>query len=108
MHAGGGELVPCRSAAGLRLLVNPMDRHAPGEQVTLALRPEKVALKPGSGGTVELAMYVGTDTTYEVRLADESRIAVRLQNGLDGRAAFQVGDQVALDVAPGAARMLRD
>jgi spermidine/putrescine transport system ATP-binding protein len=107
VHAGGG-LVPCRSAAGLRLLVKPIDRHTAGEQVTLALRPEKVALKPGADARVELAMYVGTDTTYEVRLADDSRLAVRLQNGLDGRAAFQVGDQVALDVAPGAARMLRD
>jgi len=108
-HAPGGDgLVPCRAASGLRMLVRPMDRHAAGEQVTLALRPEKVALKPGSEARVELAMYVGTDTTYEVRLADDSRIAVRLQNGLDGRAAFQVGDPVALDVAPGAARMLRD
>jgi spermidine/putrescine transport system ATP-binding protein len=101
-------LVACRSAAGLELMVEPVGEHAAGQQVTLALRPEKIRLTPGGAGRVELSMYTGTDTSYEVRLADDSRVSVRLANGLDGRPAFQVGDQVAIDVAPGAARMLRD
>ncbi len=108
IQGGGDGLVPCRSPAGLEFMVQPVGEHAAGERVTLALRPEKIRLTPGGMGRVELSMYIGTDTNYEVLLTDESRIAVRLPNGLDGRPAFQVGDQVALDVAPGAARMLRD
>jgi len=73
------------------------------------VRPEKILLKAGGGlGTVAQTVYVGTDTNYEIRLSDSLRLNVRVQNAMDGRAQFAVGDKVGIDVPPGAARMLVD
>ena len=103
-----GDYVRCRCGGGLDLLASPISGVASGAKVTLALRPEKIQLKPGALGTVAQSVYVGTDTTSEVRLGDGSRISVRLQNAADGQAQFTVGDGVAVDVPAGAARMLQD
>jgi spermidine/putrescine transport system ATP-binding protein len=103
-----GDYVRCRCGGGLDLLASPIGGVASGAQVTLAVRPEKILLKPGELGTVAQTVYVGTDTNYEVRLGDGSRISVRLQNAADGHAQFTVGDGVAIDVPAGAARMLQD
>ena len=45
-HAG--DYVRCRCGGGLDLLANPIGGTAPGATVTLAVRPEKILLKPGS------------------------------------------------------------
>jgi spermidine/putrescine transport system ATP-binding protein len=104
-----GNFVRCRCAGGLDLLVTPSAGAAPGATVTLALRPEKIMPKAGGRtGRVEQTVYIGTDTTYDIRLADGSRINVRVPNALDGQAHFSVGENVGIDVAPGAARMLLD
>jgi spermidine/putrescine transport system ATP-binding protein len=103
-----GDYVRCRCGGGLDLLASPISGVASGAKVTLALRPEKIQLKPGALGTVAQTVYVGTDTNYDVRLGDGSRISVRLQNAADGQAQFAVGDGVAVDVPAGAARMLQD
>src|SRR6185312_4075982 len=99
-----GDYVRCRCGGGLDLLANPIGGTAPGATVTLAVRPEKILLKPGALGTIAQTVYVGTDTNYEVRLGDGSRISVRLQNAADGQAQFAVGDGVAVDVPAGAER----
>jgi spermidine/putrescine transport system ATP-binding protein len=104
-----GAFVHCRNDGGLELLVSPVNGVAGGAAVTLALRPEKIMLKPGGGiGTIAQAVYVGTDTNYDVRLADNTRLNVRVQNAVDGRSQFAVGDRVGIEVPPGAARMLQD
>jgi len=104
-----GELVHCSVEGGLDFLANPRGDPAPGAKVTLAIRPEKILLRPGGTvGTIAQAVYVGTDTNYEIRLADSLRLNVRVQNAMDGRAQFAVGDRVGIDVPPGAARMLED
>jgi spermidine/putrescine transport system ATP-binding protein len=103
-----GDYVRIRCGGGLDLLASPISGVAPGAKITLALRPEKILLKPGQLGTVSQIVYVGADTNYEVRLGDGSRINVRLQNTADGHAQFTVGDGVAIDVPAGAARMLQD
>ena len=103
-----GTYVRCRCGGGLDLLASPIGGVAHGATVTLAVRPEKILLKPGELGTVAQTVYVGTDTNYEVRLGDGSRISVRLQNAADGHAQFTVGDGVGIDVLPGSARMLQD
>ena len=107
-----GDYLRCRSAGGLDVLASPaanLSAAGAGAKVTLALRPEKITLKRGGEtGTVAQSVYVGTDTNYEVRLADSLRLNVRVQNAVDGRAPFAVGDKVGIDVPAGAARMLQD
>jgi spermidine/putrescine transport system ATP-binding protein len=104
-----GELVHCRAPGGLDFLASPMGSPAGGAKVTLAIRPEKILLKAGGSiGTIAQTVYVGTDTNYEVRLTESLRLNVRVQNAMDGRPQFAVGDKVGVDVPAGAARMLVD
>jgi spermidine/putrescine transport system ATP-binding protein len=106
---GEGEFVHCRVADGLDFLAHPTGNPATGAKVTLAIRPEKILLRAGGAtGTIAQTVYVGTDTNYEVRLAESLRLNVRVQNAMDGRAQFAVGDRVGIDVPVGAARMLLD
>ncbi|MEX2295801.1 MAG: ABC transporter ATP-binding protein [Dongiaceae bacterium] len=101
----------CRSDSGLEFDVVAIADVLPGNDVTLALRPEKIRLAKTdalSGAKVVQATYVGTDTNYVVELADTSRLEVRVQNALDGHQRFQVGDSVSIEVPTGAARMLID
>ncbi len=109
VDGNAGEFVHCRAVGGLDFLANPTANAAPGAKVTLAIRPEKIGLRSGGeAGTVAQTVYVGTDTNYELSLADGSRLVVRLQNAVDGRAQFAVGDKVGIEVPAGAARMLVD
>jgi spermidine/putrescine transport system ATP-binding protein len=104
-----GDYLRCRSAGGLDLLASPASNAGAGTRVTLAVRPEKITLKRnGEAGTVAQSVYVGTDTNYDVRLADNMRLNVRVQNAVDGRPQFAVGDKVGIDVPAGAARLLQD
>jgi spermidine/putrescine transport system ATP-binding protein len=101
-----GHLVRCRCMAGMEVLAVPVNGVADGAKARLAVRPEKIALRPGEAGIVAQAVYVGTDTNYDVELADKTRLNVRVQNAVDGRAQFAVGDRVGVELPPGAARML--
>jgi spermidine/putrescine transport system ATP-binding protein len=103
----------CRSDSGLEFDCATMGNPQAGGEVTLALRPEKIRLSKveaggGVSGKVVQATYVGTDTNYVIELGDGTRLDVRVQNALDGHARFQVGDRVAIEIPPGAARMLVD
>lgn len=80
-----------------------------GEPVTLVVRPEKIALTSsgrGLPGTVMSSMYLGTDTTYAVQVADDLTLEVRDPNA-SGSARFGAGDTVCVGIAPGAARVLQ-
>ncbi|MGH6931769.1 MAG: ABC transporter ATP-binding protein [Dongiaceae bacterium] len=102
-------LLRCRSKSNLAILASPLEGAAVSDHATLAVRPEKIMLKAGGAdGTVTEAVYVGTDTNYEVRLADDSRLNVRVQNSMDGGSQFDVGDKVGIEIPAGAARMLVD
>lgn len=99
----------CRGVGGLEFLASATNYAPAGAKVTLAIRPEKIVVRsPGNDGTIAQTVYVGTDTNYDVRLTDNSRLNVRVQNNLDGRAQFRVGDPVGIDVPVGAARLLQD
>jgi spermidine/putrescine transport system ATP-binding protein len=80
-----------------------------GQQVTLAIRPEKISLlrmdqTPPAGnrsvvvaGEIREAIYIGTDTRYQVEMAPEVRLFVRMQNyGNRYDPSFQVGDAVQM------------
>jgi len=101
-------LVRCH-AGGLDVEAMPLGEPQTGQRVTLALRPEKIVLNPrGAHGRVVQAMYIGTDTNYDVELPDRSKLNVRVQNALYGGAGYKVGDSVGIEIPPGAARMLED
>jgi spermidine/putrescine transport system ATP-binding protein len=101
-------LVRCH-ASGLDVDATPLGEPQSGQRVTLALRPEKIVLNPrGAQGRVVQALYIGTDTNYDVELPDRSKLNVRVQNALHGGASYKIGDSVGIDIPPGAARMLED
>jgi len=92
----------------LPVLVATAEDLPAGKVVTLVLRPEKVAIYPANyeaeyswRGTVEEAIYIGTDTRYIVRLTAKSSIAIRRQNlHRDDLQRHRVGDSVLVAVPP--------
>jgi spermidine/putrescine transport system ATP-binding protein len=94
----------------------------PGQQVIVAIRPEKMHLLNGSQrsfdhadtwvyipGRVQEIVYIGTDTHYDVRLEGGPVVRVREQN----RDAFApklglIGESVNVSFAAAAARILVD
>lgn len=105
----------CKLESGAEFRVAVVGQGGVGNRVTLALRPEKVALStPRDGapaaltGTIRNCVYLGTDTTYNIALADGVRVIAREQNAVAGIARLATGDRVALRIPSGAARMLSD
>ena len=98
------------------------------EDVTVAIRPEKISLWPEKTslwpvsdrashaeppdpravpGIVEEVVYTGTDTRYLVRLTEKTIVTVRQQNvGVGAAVSFPVGTQVYLSWQPQLARLL--
>ena len=98
----------CRSVSGLEFLALPAGNKKNGS-ATLAIRPEKILLRAGGNqGEIVQSVYTGTDTNYQVRITDGAGLNVRVQNAVDGRSPFNIGDKVGIDVPSGAARMLQD
>ncbi len=93
--------------------VRVSDRHgcAPGDRVTLAVRPERIELDiPDASrvaGRVENVVYFGTDTTYHVALPGGSRVQVRVQNRAGSGRKVNPGDAVGLAFPPDAVQVLR-
>jgi len=91
---GGGIKIPARSNEAV----------SPEQAVTVAVRPEKIALHSTAPANissipaiVDEAIYIGTDTRYTVRIADRHSVVARLQNmgsALNGERLFQRGEQV--------------
>jgi spermidine/putrescine transport system ATP-binding protein len=81
-----------------------------GDSLSLSLRPEKIRLLNGQGGIsgqILETTYLGTDTNYQIKLGG-LLLNARDPNSLSGDARFQRGEQVRLDIAPHAARVLHD
>ncbi|MDE2790576.1 MAG: ABC transporter ATP-binding protein [Paracoccaceae bacterium] len=82
----------------------------------ILIRPERIGLDPesdGSGdrqisGTIEHAVYLGTDTQYAVAVDGGLALRVRRQNGLGTEREFSVGDRVNVRLEEGAVRLLDD
>ncbi len=81
---------------------------APGS--VLAIRPERIRLTPpGAGdldGRVDLAVYSGTDTLYELALTGGLRLRLRGQNSAGAAARLRRGDAVGIVLAPDCVRVL--
>ena len=86
-----------------------------GQQVTIAVRPEKLRLnteiKDGNTlkGRVEDIIYIGTDTHYGVRFAGGQKVRIREQNIMHGHhELIQIGDEVSVSFAHSTARILTE
>ena len=102
-------------AAGCELLVPQTGQQLSGGQaVTVALRPEKLALQSSPGtkgggltGFVQELVFIGTDTRYVVRLETGELVTVRVQNAGQGSSnSWRSGDPVQVHWEQQCARIL--
>ena len=104
-----GSIARCDAGNGLALDAESVVKHTVGDKVTLAVRPEKITLGQGDiKGVIREAVYLGTDTSYEVELGSGISLSVRDQIGIAGEAHFEVGETVGVDIPAAAVRMLVD
>jgi len=105
--AGGGRFV---LENGVEVQAEERDALTAGQQVTLAIRPERVTLEASENapvsGTLENVVYFGTDTTYYVALTGGGRFQVRTQNRDGAPRTFRVGEAVGIQIPPEAIRVL--
>ncbi len=89
---------------GMRIVVQPTPELKTNQQVTVAFRPEKVAIRediPGDAnalnGVIREVVYIGSITTFLVELPGNSIVVCRQQN-ISGSAigGSRVGDKVTL------------
>ena len=101
----------CRHGS-LSFIVNPTQRLREGEEVTLAIRPEKIKRVAVGGATtvgrVDSIIYMGTDTLLSVCINADTRLEVRCQNSNDVDDLPSVGADVGIHIADGAAAVLED
>jgi spermidine/putrescine transport system ATP-binding protein len=86
---------------------------APGQRVTVAIRPEQVRLVPADeagaiAATITNLVYFGTDTHCHLALKDGTNVVARLQNPSTGDAGLAIGQSQGLRFAPGAAQVVED
>lgn len=86
-----------------------------GQQVSVAVRPEKLRLnaelKEGNNlkGHVEEVIYIGTDTHFGVRFSGGQKVRVREQNILHGHNELaQAGDEVSISFTYTSPRILTE
>ena len=108
-----GESCQCRLRSGATLVAVPAGAATEGSEGHISIRPERITLtgQPETAplsGTIEHAIYLGTDTQHLVRLDDGTMITARTQNAHHAALAVNKGDRVGLVPDDGAARLLVD
>ncbi len=104
-----GALV-CRTADGGA--IQAAGEAAPGDRVTVAIRPEKTIVEPagaqstGLEGEVVARVYQGSTTTYHVRLAGGQVLTGRIGDSDGDHRDFTNGDSVRLRIKPDGARVV--
>ncbi len=110
VNAGHAEIA---LAIGGRLAV-PMQEHLSAKDAVIVMvRPEhaRIADEAGDGrlpGTLTDVVYLGTDTYYQITLADGGTLfSIRQQNKPRQSDVHKLGDAVFVSIEPDAARALR-
>jgi spermidine/putrescine transport system ATP-binding protein len=113
-----GDTANCRIADGIVCDNQLVGDRSVGDSVTLVLRPEKIKISDSASATdssmasataeVLHSTYLGTDTTYHVRIEPDVTLVVRDQNLASGSGRFSAGDRVRITFAEGSTRMLVD
>lgn len=111
--AGNGQGGLCAEISGIGTVdFDKADGVAEGQQITLAIRPERVDLaRPASGcmsGRLTNVVYHGTDTIYHLTLPDGGAMRARVQNNEGFGARFAVGDEVAWSARADAVAVIRE
>jgi len=105
IEPGGG----CFLSGGLSLPTPP--RGPEGGAVSVVIRPEALSLRPANGhgptGKIVGESYMGATIHYVLELESGPRLSVVRQNLRDG-GTLRVGDEVAVEVAPGGCHLLAD
>jgi len=104
-HLGGGHELTCNSVEGIGV----------GSSVHMSLRPERLFISDaptsaeGLKGTVRENVFVGTDISTIVDLAEGPDFIVRTSNSERGsKRIFEPGEEVFVNMERGAARLLID
>jgi spermidine/putrescine transport system ATP-binding protein len=104
-HLGGGHELTCNEVEGIGV----------GSKVHMSVRPERLFISqdPAEGeslkGTVQENVFIGTDITTIVDLADGLNFIIRTSNSERGnKRIFEPGNEVFVNMELGAARLLLD
>jgi spermidine/putrescine transport system ATP-binding protein len=110
-----GSLVEVELAGAGVVCVESNHTFPNGQQVSVAVRPEKLRLNteiPNGNnlkGHVEDVIYIGTDTHYGIRFAGGQKVRVREQNILYGHhEIIQIGDETMVSFAYTSPRLLTE
>lgn len=117
-----GEPVLARIGEGIPVPAERVEQGVQvGEQALLSIRPEKVHLQPPTHGElpaipnlarlpgrVEQVIYLGTDTRYLVRVAEQVNLVARMQNLNGTEDRFHTGDAVEVIWDAHHARLLKE
>ena len=99
-----------RLTSGAQIAVPNVAGAAP---VTIVVRPEHARLTRDTAraaltGTLETAVYFGTDTHYHVRLASGDAFMVRMQNARGSERPIEKGEAVGIEIVEGAAQVVSE
>ena len=99
---------------GTMYVAHPGESLPPGRKVTLAIRPEKVAIaSPGEAGTnkvpgtVEQLIYIGSETHY-ILSTPGGKLTAYVMNSLLGPLGLEIGDRVTAYLPSSALLVLED
>lgn len=95
--------------SGAEIDALPSDEFNEGDKVTLMLRPEKLTLSEEAGtlnGKVEILVYMGDVTDYQIKLTSGELITGRVKNRRDGSPVAEVGEKIGIDFDVLAVRVL--
>ncbi len=104
----------CELSEKLSLQCAVSNQHSVNQHVTIVARPEKVMLKLPANtpheltGEVSVVAYLGTDTTYLVKLKNGLSVQSRIQNDAVNQFDFAVGDKVSIEFRPDSLHILAD
>jgi len=116
VHSQRGDTVSVEVAPGVWVEAKSEQSVHTGQDVTVAVRPEKMHIRSGTRlpnwfeGRVASIVYIGTDTHYTVRLPGDQLVRVREQNDMPGysRPLANEGDAVWVGFAVESAHILTE
>jgi spermidine/putrescine ABC transporter ATP-binding subunit len=101
-----GDRTAVETKEGLKVWVEKSEQLSPGEEVSIAIRPEKIQILTNAdtarndvvnrfAGRVEEIVYVGEARIYRVNLAPEVIVEVKVQSGPNAQ-NYQIGGDILI------------